>query len=232
MWWTGFAAPRPGRASWRPATDSVTGCFTCARRTCGATTSSISSAASARSGFDAGRIDGIFGPDTDRALRSFQRNAGFGVDGIGGPQTLLSPATAALQGPRDRPGRGPRVRALARNARDAGWATGRARRGGRCQRLPARRAARTRRPGRDRNVVISPGSVDPGRSGQRRGGRGLRRAGPCRARAVACRAAYWGAHGTVSPAGRRLAGLHSRRTVDQRRRHRRTARADGDADPA
>ncbi|MGI8794015.1 MAG: peptidoglycan-binding protein [Acidimicrobiales bacterium] len=36
-------------------------------------------------GFDAGRVDGIFGPDTERALVEFQRNAGLVVDGICGP---------------------------------------------------------------------------------------------------------------------------------------------------
>ena len=39
-------------------------------------------------GFDAGRVDGIFGPDTERALRDFQRNAGLTADGIGGPQVI------------------------------------------------------------------------------------------------------------------------------------------------
>jgi len=39
-------------------------------------------------GFDAGREDGILGPDTARALREFQRNARLAADGIGGPQTL------------------------------------------------------------------------------------------------------------------------------------------------
>jgi N-acetylmuramoyl-L-alanine amidase len=36
-------------------------------------------------GFDAGRVDGIFGPDTAKALANFQRNAGLPVDGILGP---------------------------------------------------------------------------------------------------------------------------------------------------
>jgi N-acetylmuramoyl-L-alanine amidase len=39
-------------------------------------------------GFDAGRVDGIFGPQTHNALTDFQRNAGLTVDGICGPSTL------------------------------------------------------------------------------------------------------------------------------------------------
>lgn len=39
-------------------------------------------------GFDAGRVDGIFGPDTERALVDFQRNAGLPTDGIAGQATV------------------------------------------------------------------------------------------------------------------------------------------------
>ncbi len=39
-------------------------------------------------GFDAGRVDGIFGPDTKRALDEFQRNTGLVVDGVFGPGSL------------------------------------------------------------------------------------------------------------------------------------------------
>jgi len=39
-------------------------------------------------GFDAGRIDGIFGDLTSSALSEFQRNAGLPVDGIAGATTL------------------------------------------------------------------------------------------------------------------------------------------------
>ncbi len=39
-------------------------------------------------GFDAGRVDGIFGPDTAAALEGFQRNAGLPIDGICGPDSL------------------------------------------------------------------------------------------------------------------------------------------------
>jgi N-acetylmuramoyl-L-alanine amidase len=39
-------------------------------------------------GFDTGRVDGIFGDGTTRALGEFQRNAGLPVDGIVGGATL------------------------------------------------------------------------------------------------------------------------------------------------
>lgn len=39
-------------------------------------------------GFDAGREDGILGPETEAALRNFQRNAGITADGVCGPATL------------------------------------------------------------------------------------------------------------------------------------------------
>jgi len=39
-------------------------------------------------GFDAGRIDGIFGPDTAGALGDFQQNTGLAVDGIAGSETV------------------------------------------------------------------------------------------------------------------------------------------------
>lgn len=39
-------------------------------------------------GFDAGKVDGIFGPDTSRALEDFQRNAGLTIDAIFGADEL------------------------------------------------------------------------------------------------------------------------------------------------
>jgi len=39
-------------------------------------------------GFDAGRVDGICGPDTARALEEFQRNSGLTPDGICGPDSV------------------------------------------------------------------------------------------------------------------------------------------------
>ena len=39
-------------------------------------------------GFDAGKVDGIYGPESAGALAEFQRNAGLTVDGIFGPDEL------------------------------------------------------------------------------------------------------------------------------------------------
>ncbi|MGH9024413.1 MAG: peptidoglycan-binding protein, partial [Acidimicrobiia bacterium] len=39
-------------------------------------------------GFDAGRVDAILGPHSERAVREFQRNTGLAVDGVCGPETL------------------------------------------------------------------------------------------------------------------------------------------------
>mgnify|MGYP001440432295 CR=1 FL=1 len=39
-------------------------------------------------GFDSGQVDGIFGENTEQAVRDFQRNAGLPVDAIFGPDSL------------------------------------------------------------------------------------------------------------------------------------------------
>ena len=39
-------------------------------------------------GFDCGRVDGLFGVETEQALREFQRNIGVVADGTCGPATL------------------------------------------------------------------------------------------------------------------------------------------------
>ncbi len=41
-----------------------------------------------RIGFDCGRVDGIFGPTTARALQDFQSNCGTPADGVCGPDTV------------------------------------------------------------------------------------------------------------------------------------------------
>lgn len=39
-------------------------------------------------GFDTGKHDGIFGPQTERALRDFQLNRGLAIDGVSGPEVI------------------------------------------------------------------------------------------------------------------------------------------------
>ena len=43
-----------------------------------------------RLGFDAGRVDGVFGPDTLEALEEFQHNVGIAGDGICGPDAVAA----------------------------------------------------------------------------------------------------------------------------------------------
>ena len=54
-------------------------------------------AALARLGFDSGRVDGIFGPATGRALEDFQNNCGLYVDGVCGPDTVRALHVLARQ---------------------------------------------------------------------------------------------------------------------------------------
>ncbi|MBB4687255.1 N-acetylmuramoyl-L-alanine amidase [Amycolatopsis jiangsuensis] len=54
-------------------------------------------------GFDAGRPDGYFGPQTERALRTFQRDMRLNPDGICGPATIRE--LHRLSSPRARGGR-------------------------------------------------------------------------------------------------------------------------------
>ena len=67
-------------------------------------------------GFDAGRADGIFGHNTDEAVRAFQREYGVPEDGIFGPRSL-----AALVGLRvERPGTTSALREELRRVESAG----------------------------------------------------------------------------------------------------------------
>ena len=48
-------------------------------------------------GYYTGSIDGIYGPETERAVRTMQAAAGITVDGIAGPQTMAAFATLTAQ---------------------------------------------------------------------------------------------------------------------------------------
>lgn len=49
-------------------------------------------------GFDSGRTDGIFGPDTQRAVQEFQQNVGVVSDAICGPETVETLERLATRG--------------------------------------------------------------------------------------------------------------------------------------
>lgn len=51
----------------------------------------------ARLGFDCGRVDGIFGPRTGRALFDFQSNCGLRTDGVCGPVTVRAMLVVSTQ---------------------------------------------------------------------------------------------------------------------------------------
>lgn len=157
-------------------------------------------------GFDAGRIDGIFGPDTDRALRSFQRNAGLLVDGISGPTVVLSLNRLRSKGPElDAAAVRESVRWASGRPNLAGTHIAIGEYGGLGGLLREIQLA-LRNEGAIVTLLSQPdASILAGQANATgadvfvgvtlaAGGRG-------------CRAAYWGAHGTISPAGRRLAGL-------------------------
>ncbi len=157
-------------------------------------------------GFDAGRVDGMFGSDADRALRSFQRNAGLSVDGKCGFKSVT-----ALQRLRSK---GPDIdqAALRESARLLGAPTtlaGRRIALGEFGGLGAFLRELQRVLGDQAAVVTLLSHPDPSILAGQVNATGadvfitvaLATAGR------GCRAAYWGAHGTVSPAGRRLASL-------------------------
>ncbi len=155
-------------------------------------------------GFDAGQIDGRFGPDTENALRSFQRNAGLLVDGYCGWKSVQTLLRLRSKGPASDPN------ALRESVRFTPT-TLRGRRVALCERggLGAfLRETQHALAGEGAVVILLSHPDDSILAAQAN----LSGAEVCLGVALsppghACRAAYWGAHGTVSPAGRRLAGL-------------------------
>lgn len=157
-------------------------------------------------GFDAGRVDGIFGPDTDRATRSFQRNAGLTVDGICGATTLLSLHRLRSKGPDlDTAAVRETVRWSSRRPDLAGTRIALGEYGG-LGALLREIDRRLRAEGAVITLLSHPEATVLAGQANATGadvflGVSLAKAGH------GCRAAYWGGHGSISPAGRRLAGL-------------------------
>ncbi len=157
-------------------------------------------------GFDGGRIDGIFGPDTHRALGDFQRNAGLLVDGTSGWQTTQTLFRMRSKGPESDPAA---VREAVRWSRTPttlhGWRIALCERGGLGafvrevqHTLGAQGVVVTLLSHPDDSILAAQANLS---------GAEICLAISLSPPGRACRAAYWGAHGTVSPAGRRLAGL-------------------------
>ena len=171
-----------------------------------------------RLGFDCGRVDGILGPATARALEDFQRNCGLDVDGVCGPATVR-----ALEINGARTGTGPGVAAI-RELEQLGAVGASLRRAAR-RRRPVRRARAAGPPGRPA-ACASDGAngdhrrrarpVDPGRRGQP-----LRRHRLPRLRAARptthVGVAYYATAGFESAGGRSLAERIAR-CVRRRRR--------------
>ena len=159
-------------------------------------------------GFDTGRVDGIFGDDTTRALAEFQRNAGLPVDGIVGGATLRE--LLRLESRHDEPELVSAVRARADAARRAALARGpargrrRERRPGQCRRRPAPAPRRWAAP-------ASPNCTTPTTRPRPREANDLGvdvfvglRLDPA---ASSCRTAFWAGRHDESPGGRRLAEM-------------------------
>ena len=155
-------------------------------------------------GFHGTRADGIFGPATQAAVQEFQRNAGFGVDGTVGLKTITALRQLRSRGPAGDPAalrETAQLRSEPQTLRDRRIAVGEA--GG----LGAL-ARETQRvlTGRGATVTLlnHPDSAELATQANTAEatlylGLGLAEAGS------GCRAAFWGAEGGQSPAGRRLA---------------------------
>ena len=158
-------ARRPTGRSRRRAAGSVTGCsaLRATRLYVGDDVAALQDRL-LELGFDAGRVDGVFGDETEAALREFQREYGLLADGTCGPATLKALrqlGRTVVGGRPQRCARARRCTARARRwpARSSSSTPGTAAQGG------AHRAAASRR---RRSTTWPPGS---------RAGSGLRRLG-------------------------------------------------------
>ena len=130
-------------------------------------------------GFDAGRVDGIFGDMTSAALGEFQRNVGLPVDGIAGASTVSEllrfgtrhDDTELVTSVRDRERLRQAPRTLAGRRVAIGEEGGLDATVAGLRRLLVNQGAAGHHP-------PPPGRIDPGLRGQRRRRRGLRRTPP------------------------------------------------------
>lgn len=157
-------------------------------------------------GFHTGRADGVFGPDTHDAVQAFQRNAGLTPDGTVGLQTVSALRRLRSRGPAGD------AAALRETARFQA-----ARSSVREQHIVVAEVGGLGALARETQRALSArgGTVtllahpDAGTLAEQANNTG---ASLCiglglAADAGGCRAAYWGAHGSESPTGRRLATL-------------------------
>jgi N-acetylmuramoyl-L-alanine amidase len=158
-------------------------------------------------GFDAGRVDGIFGPDTGRALEEFQANCGLTSDGICGPDTIA--ALGRLAARQAGPTSVARVREVERLRRDSGSLPGHrvvVGHAGEAGALADGLARVLREAGADVVVVNHPDGSAHAREANEQGAVlyiGLRLSGD----AAECRIAFYAQRNWESVGGRRLAEL-------------------------
>jgi N-acetylmuramoyl-L-alanine amidase len=154
-------------------------------------------------GFDAGKVDGIFGPDTAGALADFQRNAGITVDGIFGPDELQVLERLGHRGD----GLVAEVReraALRWSARTLdGLRVVIAERGG-LDALSSSIGRLLRRHGADALVLHHPDGSELAQQGNAAGARVFLEVASL-GEAEGCRCAYYRGYSTTSPAGQDLA---------------------------
>jgi N-acetylmuramoyl-L-alanine amidase len=158
-------------------------------------------------GFDAGRVDGIYGPKTERALVEFQRNAGLVVDAICGVATLKEMARLGERSDKSEPVVGVREREQLRRRRPslAGTTVVLGDTGG----LGALvNAVRRELASVGSTVVVLEHPDDSEQAAQANGAGADAYVGFCLGPDdQPCTIAYYAGHGWASPGGRRLAEL-------------------------
>ena len=167
-------------------------------------------------GFDAGKIDGIYGPDTAAAVADFQRNAGLTVDGIFGPDELRALERVGSRGE----AQVAELRELDALRWSARTLDGRvfavAERGG-LDALVTGLGRRLRRLGADSLVLHHPDGSQLAAQANAAGAELFVEVDVLADEADAaggCRCAYYRTEGYASPAGQRLAELINQRVAD------------------